>query len=385
MSLADLDLHSGSSISKYLKKSFKKYDVEKRKEMSVKEAVAIVEDLYEHTGLDTPAGWDRKLLEALRPLAAGDALTVPAFCTALMGSKFWEGMEKKGNLKAKKAFGEEGRAALADVLEENDGFLEPAELADAYRSLAARLKKAWGTDTLQTVAELQLKKRAKPPDSPIQSDEFLALCLAGPVRHCELKPTWWSKLGKKKGGRDPDGASLTPRSSIRSSGGDPEDVDLKVQPVRLAVHYQDVSLAVAYRAPLGGIRIRRIHLKRHLTPATGCAALAERLVKVHPDVLTVERLVPLLEVLQRHMPKGSSGPGGAEPPAPPPRRASANSDDAEGGGRLGGIALEGDDADFNTIDEEQLKAVKAKMDLEFEKKRIKPGDPNWQYRVDMEV
>eukprot|EP00667_Euglena_gracilis_P001590 EG_transcript_1590 len=102
MSLADLDLHSGSSISKYLQKSFEKYDVEKRKEMSVKEAVAIVEDLYEHTGLDTPAGWDKKLLEALHPLAAGDALTVPAFCTALMGSKFLEGMEKKGSLKAKK-------------------------------------------------------------------------------------------------------------------------------------------------------------------------------------------------------------------------------------------------------------------------------------------
>ena len=43
MSLAALDAESGSSISKYLKKSFKKYEVEKRKEMAAKECLAIVE------------------------------------------------------------------------------------------------------------------------------------------------------------------------------------------------------------------------------------------------------------------------------------------------------------------------------------------------------
>ena len=37
------------------------------------------------------------------------------------------------------------------------------------------------------------------------------------------------------------------------------------------------------------------------------------------------------------------------------------------------------------MDEEKLKAIKAKMDLDFEKKQVKPGDAGWKYDVRLEV
>jgi len=323
MALAALDQESGSSISKYLKKSLKKYDAERRQELSVKECLAAVEDLYSHTDLEPPAAWDQALRETLRSENPGETLALPQFCAALTRSKFWEAMLRKGNLKAKRLLGDEGKAAVQAVVRESDGFLIPAELATAYGNLAERLGKPWPPDALRSVAEAQLRARGAQRTADgaapglIQPDEFLSLCIAGPYRHLELKPTWWSKLGgKKKGARDGDTArSSTPRSTPRSVTHSVEDLeeDAAPQVQRAALHYTEGWLALAPGA-----------------------------------LLPADQLLPLIQRLYRNLATSPEG------------------------------------TDLNGLDDEALRAVKADMDRAFEQTRIKPGDPRWQYRVDVD-
>jgi len=358
MALAALDQESGSSISKYLKKSLKKYDAERRQELSVKECLAAVEDLYSHTGLEPPAAWDQALRETLRSENPGETLALPQFCAALTRSKFWEAMLRKGNLKAKRLLGDEGKAAVQAVVRESDGFLIPAELATAYGNLAERLGKPWPPDALRSVAEAQLRARGAQRTADgaapglIQPDEFLSLCIAGPYRHLELKPTWWSKLGgKKKGARDGDTArSSTPRSTPRSVTHSVEDLeeDAAPQVQRAALHYTEGWLALAYRDPGGRPRLRRLHLRPHLTPGTDCRRLAERLAAAPGALLPADQLLPLIQRLHRNLATSPEG------------------------------------TDLNGLDDEALRAVKADMDRAFEQTRIKPGDPRWQYRVDVD-
>eukprot|EP00795_Rhopilema_esculentum_P006826 gene6826-12419_t len=42
------------------------------------------------------------------------------------------------------------------------------------------------------------------------------------------------------------------------------------------------------------------------------------------------------------------------------------------------------DEDFNKLDDEELNKVKDKMSESFEQNRVKPGDPEWKYEIDVD-
>ena len=70
----------------------------------------------------------------------------------------------------------------------------------------------------QRPSRVPLRKK----NTPIDLAEFTQLCISGPFRHMELKPSWWTKLGKKKGKKD-DASSAAPSSAALSTG-DPDDM-----------------------------------------------------------------------------------------------------------------------------------------------------------------
>ena len=70
MSTTVLDDASGASISKFLKKAFKKFDIENRKEMTKEQCITIFEEIYAHTGAEPTKNWE-KSVQACRALLRG--------------------------------------------------------------------------------------------------------------------------------------------------------------------------------------------------------------------------------------------------------------------------------------------------------------------------
>ncbi|KNC51853.1 uncharacterized protein AMSG_07945 [Thecamonas trahens ATCC 50062] len=135
-----------------------------------------------------------------------------------------------------------------------------------------------------------------------------------------------------------------------------------LRPLRFAVKYQPPVIVMEYERPD----------EDGADPYT----LTRRLFDAHPRHLSpqwvkfeqVENLVSRILAAPRHEPAAEAGPeveAGAKAELEPQPQPSA--------GQAG--------VNYNVLDDDALQEVKAGMEAEFEAKRLKPGDPGFEYDV----
>ena len=153
-----------------------------------------------------------------------------------------------------------------------------------------------------------------------------------------------------------------------------------LRPLRFAVKYQPPVIVMEYERPGGanGGRLRRRKMPVRGVDEDGADpyTLTRRLFDAHPRHLSpqwvkfeqVENLVSRILAAPRHEPAAEAGPeveAGAKAELEPQPQPSA--------GQAG--------VNYNVLDDDALQEVKAGMEAEFEAKRLKPGDPGFEYDV----
>ena len=204
-----------------------------------------------------------------------------------------------------------------------------------------------------------------------------------------------------------------------------------IQPKSLAITYQPATLTLIYSDDQGKLRKRTMPV-RGLRADSNPAVLSRDIIRAHPQLLAphlvsntqVERLMKRLvehkqQQQQQHgsglitsksdaagQPSQSSGSGGGGGALSSSSSIAANAS-AGAKSMIPGTASSSalapaaaaskatepsaplpdlsDDGDLNAVSEEQLKAAKAEMDVLFQKKVLRPGDPGYVHDKRVEV